>query len=429
MFGYRSLFLLLPILMGVVACTSTAKASGLPISYDSLYPLYAIECSGTGAQKLSDPKKALDVGHALIYLKGVCRDETVNYPKIRKCYPGEKDLNSPDAGTTLSLDDNFVNTRYIAIDGFSMTMNGAVSEQSALTEENANAAVKALLQSGATRGIQFNAKTESRKPLGMSDEEWVARDLLSTSYAVRFGRSNRCVVMPINETMLDAAVSWVNVQNEPYVTGKTEFKWSYTNTCAHFTHDVLAAMGIGEFVKPYSNTAGEIYAISSVVWKPWHPHVELPMNEILSSEEHANDSEIPSAEAMFANANELKAFDRFNRIPTSDGVLIWSTDIHQFDNELYQTIENPILLDVPLFHPRKNKLSSDLANPVKTELATNLKAYLSKIKNALSRQSSYQSIVAMNPILDSEAFHEFYQRYILFLNQNAASIELKLEKL
>jgi hypothetical protein len=205
--------------------------------YDLLYPLYAIECGVTQYNKIKDTggvkaNKGGSFGHSVIYLKNVCRDTSVDYPKIRKCAPGEKDLSSPEGGMTLSLDKNFLNTRYIPTDGLDMMLNGVSEDDQALTAAQEDATVQKLLASGAARGIKLTKAVADQIPAGMSDEEWALRNVVSSSFAIRFGRNSRCVSTPINEKMLDAAIDWVNIQNEPFVTGKKQYHWSMASSAS-----------------------------------------------------------------------------------------------------------------------------------------------------------------------------------------------------
>jgi len=393
--------------------------------YDQLYPLYAVECSGTKYDKIGEAPGG-SFGHSLVFLKDVCRDTSVNYPKIRRCAPGEKDLSTPLGGTTLSLDKNFINTRYIATDGFEMMMNGNLSDSDPLDVSQQNATVDAVVSSGAARGVIMNKKTTAAKPEQMSDEEWVARNLVSSSFALRFGRNLRCVSIPVNGAMLDAAIDWVNTQNEPFVSREKDYNWGTTDECAHFAHNILASMGIGNFAKTSENLFYQIFAFSSIVWKPWNPILQIPMNEVLSSEERTGESNIETAEEVYANADQLSRFKKYGRLASTEGVLMWAANAHTYENSLFHTGAKPTFLDIPLLQPRAKKLERVLSTPSKTELDANLTAYRERLEATIQSEKPIDQLVLSRLDLSrNEEFKEFYSQYVSYLKDLDAAIVQK----
>ena len=384
-------------------------------TYDALYPLYVVECAGTQVKKKNGTPGG-PFGHVLVYLKDVCRDTTVDYPKVRKCAPGEKDLSTPNGGMALSLDQKYINTRFIATDGLDLVLNGNLNEQGTLDQAEMNKVTEAIIASGATRGIKISDAAAKAKPANMSLDEYIASSALSTGTALRFGRNIRCVSIPINEAMLDSAINWVNTQNDPLVTGKEEYHWGLFDECVHFSHNVIAAMGIGDHVNPTEKPLVEAAEFSSIIWRPWSPMFHVPMNDIISTEENAGEAKIPSALVLYNNKKELAKFNQFGRFAATDGAIIWSANAHA-NNEVYDTHATPLFLELPILQPREKKMEHALASPSATMLSDNLAAYRTRLEDVMNNQPSYDELLHAHGDLNTPEFKEFYLRYASILKQ------------
>jgi hypothetical protein len=83
--------------------TGHAFAAEAP-DYDSIYKTYAEACYATKVSfKVGIP--STDFGHAMIFLKGACRDRNAGFPTLKTCNP---DIPGND-GVGVSADNSFAN--------------------------------------------------------------------------------------------------------------------------------------------------------------------------------------------------------------------------------------------------------------------------------------------------------------------------------
>ena len=61
--------------------------------YEELVPYYVELCAVSQYRPIDKPLGGIP-GHAVMYLKGACRDETAGYPRLRPCARNETDRRS-----------------------------------------------------------------------------------------------------------------------------------------------------------------------------------------------------------------------------------------------------------------------------------------------------------------------------------------------
>ena len=256
--GFISLvFLFLPV--------SSAWAAP-PLTYDQVYPYYVEACTLSQIkEKVGGKVKAGGIaGHMVLYLKGVCRDTTARYPRIRVCEGGPTgNITDPDSGTFISVDKQFRNVNWVAIEGKTLSIRGGLDNVSKLTRERWDEVVAEAARLGVFHGIELHPEAAltgttdddvtkndlSRK--GETDERAIARKTIGTDYAVNLARAAYCARVPVPMKALDPIVRFLNDLNRKYAEPTSpdyrNFRWSgiYDN-CAHTSINALAAAGIME---------------------------------------------------------------------------------------------------------------------------------------------------------------------------------------
>ncbi|GAG66483.1 unnamed protein product, partial [marine sediment metagenome] len=84
--------------------------------YDRLFPYY-VEICAISQIRANFAKHGGSPGHAVMYLKGACRDEEAGYPRLELCDPAEEDLTVGETGTGISVNKMLKNVNWLAIPG------------------------------------------------------------------------------------------------------------------------------------------------------------------------------------------------------------------------------------------------------------------------------------------------------------------------
>ena len=182
-------------------------------------------------------------GHAVMYLKGACRDEAAPYPRLRECRYSTFDREDPEHGAGISVNRWFKNVNWVATPGKLLFFNGGVSEYELLDQDRFDEVVQRALDLGMYRGVEVHAKPGADAPQSIPD--FVAQDTIGTDFALRFGRTVFCTRLPMPTEMMAQVRDYLNSLNDEYWNGEADYHWSgYSDNCVHTLHNALAAAGI-----------------------------------------------------------------------------------------------------------------------------------------------------------------------------------------
>ena len=82
-------------------------------AYEALFPYYVELCATSQFRsKLTGPGGI--AGHAVMYIKGACKDEQASFPQLRRCRRVATDLNDPEHGAGVSVGRWFRNVNWVA---------------------------------------------------------------------------------------------------------------------------------------------------------------------------------------------------------------------------------------------------------------------------------------------------------------------------
>ena len=104
-----------------------------PPVYDQLYLYYAELCA-VSQFRAKFTQHGGSPGHAVMYLKGACRDTEAEYPTIKLCDPGSVNLSDPESGVGISVNKYLGNVNWIAIPGKRFFYRGNLEEDQLLDE-------------------------------------------------------------------------------------------------------------------------------------------------------------------------------------------------------------------------------------------------------------------------------------------------------
>jgi hypothetical protein len=384
-------------------------------TFDKIFPYYSMECSFTQLDPINGTPGGTG-GHALIYIKGVCRDTSDPlHPKLKMCDDGA-DLSDPNVGVALSADKILENSEYVATEGQQFLFHGDLKPGEVVDETTLARTRDVVVKSGALKAIKVHPEYLVKKPERMSDEEYIAQIGADTDYAVSFARESNCVRVPMNRAQIQAEVDWVNSSNEPYISGAKIYDWNGPgDNCTSFTHDVLAAAGIRKHVGRTHNEIKEVVNILTL-------QIQVPRNETLATEQAVNKvQDIGTAEEVFNKSDLKETFEKFGTIAEVGGVFeVVPMDI--VGNKLYKPAPGAMMLDTPVVDNRRKALNEVKTVDRYSELSANIQSVRDRLVEVQKKRVAVDAA-------DHSDLAEFSRKYNAWVDQSVVSLNQKLAQL
>ncbi|HEY2535331.1 MAG TPA: hypothetical protein VGJ20_46820 [Xanthobacteraceae bacterium] len=87
-------------------------------------------------------------GHAVMYLKGACREDDAPYPQLRRCRMAAMRLDDPEHGVGISVNRWFKSVNWVAIPGYHLFFDGNLKPGERLTRTQFEAVEKQTIDAG-----------------------------------------------------------------------------------------------------------------------------------------------------------------------------------------------------------------------------------------------------------------------------------------
>ena len=71
-------------------------------AYDHLFPYYVELCATSQFRSKLKGEGGI-AGHAVMYIKGACKDEEAPFPQLRRCRTAATELDNPEHGAGISV--------------------------------------------------------------------------------------------------------------------------------------------------------------------------------------------------------------------------------------------------------------------------------------------------------------------------------------
>ena len=199
-------------------------------AYDQFFPYY-VELCATSQFRSKLKGEGGVAGHAVMYIKGACKDEEAPYPQLRRCHVAATELSDPEHGAGISVGRWFRNINWVATPGYKLFYQGNLNIGEPLTQAHFDATVRDVISKGVYKGVQFH------EPPGIaadaSLEDFIANEGIGTDLALQFARSAFCARLPITEPMLQEIIAFLNDKNREYAEGDADYNWSvWADNCA-----------------------------------------------------------------------------------------------------------------------------------------------------------------------------------------------------
>jgi len=380
-------------------------------AYDQLFPYYVELCATSQFRSKLKGEGGL-AGHAVMYIKGACKDEQATLPQLRRCRVVATDLHDPEHGAGISVGRWFQNVNWVAIPGYDLFYEGNLKPGEPLTQAHFDATVRDVISKGVYKGIKFHASPSVGADPNLDD--FVANEGIGTDLALQFARSVFCARLPITEPMLNEIIAFLNDKNQEYFSGEADYNWSvWADNCAHTLRNALAAANIWS---PLSVRAVKFRQIFNLA---------VPANEFVNLAEISTEGDIEDYRRIQQYGPERDAFHEFHWLPTRHGALLKTLPIHE-PNDLYDTTFRLFTLQSP-FRMSKTQRAVDLLSDDRfVNLDANLRYFHEKYGTILASHDERRDMLAS---VRGTPYRRVERLYYGYIRTQRAEVEGMLDRL
>ena len=380
-------------------------------AYDQLFPYYVELCATSQFRSKLKGEGGL-AGHAVMYIKGACKDEQATLPQLRRCRVVATDLHDPEHGAGISVGRWFQNVNWVAIPGYDLFYEGNLKPGEPLTQAHFDATVRDVISKGVYKGIKFHASPSVGADPNLDD--FVANEGIGTDLALQFARSVFCARLPITEPMLNEIIAFLNDKNQEYFSGEADYNWSvWADNCAHTLRNALAAANIWS---PLSVRAVKFRQIFNLA---------VPANEFVNLAEISTEGDIEDYRRIQQYGPERDAFHEFHWLPTRHGALLKTLPIHE-PNDLYDTTFRLFTLQSP-FRMSKTQRAVDLLSDDRfVNLDANLRYFHEKYGTILASHDERRDMLAS---VRGTPYRRVERLYYGYIRTQRAEVEGMIDRL
>ena len=366
-------------------------------AYDQLFPYY-VELCATSQFRSKLKGEGGVAGHAVMYIKGACKDEEAPYPQLRRCRVAASEFNDPEHGAGVSVGRWFRNVNWVAIPGYELFYKGNLKFGERLTQAHFEGTARDAIQKGIYKGVEFHDYPSANPAGGL--ENFVATEGIGTDFALQFARSVFCARLPIAEPMLDEIIAFLNDKNREYVEGEADYNWSvWADNCAHTLRNALAAANIWT---PLSVQAVKLRQIFNLA---------VPANEFVNLAELGTSGNIGDYREIQRDRPERDALYEFHWLPTRQGALLKTLPVHE-PNDLYDTTFRLFTLQSPFRMGRTQRAIDLLSDERFVNLNANLRYFRDKYDTILASHNQRRDMLTSVRGSPYRRIERLYYEYI-----------------
>lgn len=335
-------------------------------AYEELFPYYAELCALSRFDRIGIERGG-SAGHAVMYLKGICRDEAAPFPTVGLCSERIDDPSDPRHGTGISVNAAFANATWVAYPGRALFFNGNLEFGQTLDAAHFEATIHTIVEQGLLRGVEAREEKLTGVLPGLTPEERLAESLLGTDVAIRFARSAWCASVPLERAQMERVVAYLNELNQ-----SRSFSYSlFFDNCVDTLHNSLAAAGVWEHKEP---PGGLLRGMASM---------GIPANEVIKLARRTNLFPLEDFGAVRGDAAMVESLATYTWLPTRPGALLKSVPVHR-PNQIYDTNLQMFVVEGP-GHAATRVGNEMLADGRYTDLSSNLVYYEERYQRILDQ--------------------------------------------
>lgn len=304
-----------------------AQVSYADTAYEALFPYYVMACGST--QETSGNAW----GHAVTYLKGVCRERVPPADievgkkapapwKLKICSADDlsEDVSlageAVQKGIFLSANARVANSHWIAVPGRNLGLSGGLPATASLDAKFHEQLLKRIVDLGVYSGLQLHSSSQRQfevRDFGESLDHYLAEYALTSDYGLTLGREVKCWKIPVNIKQMSAIVTWANKINE-----EVYFWDAIQSNCNHFVVNILAA---AKLMKPMPKGLKNLLSLT-----------HLSPASTLTRIAKKVQAEIPTVDQVFKRPHLKDSLIQFGQLPFQYGVVFETFDFHSFGN-------------------------------------------------------------------------------------------------
>ena len=338
--------------------------------YDQIFPYY-VELCATSQFRSNEKGRGGVTGHAVMYIKGACKDERAPFPQLRRCRVIATDLHDPEHGAGISVGRWFRNVNWVAVPGYDLFFRGNLAPGQRLTDAHFDATMREAIARGVYHGVELHEYPTTAAERNL--EDFVRHHSIGTDLAHQFARTVFCARLPVTEPMLDEVTTFLNDKNREYAQGEADYNWSlWADNCVHTVRNALAAANIWS---PLSVRTVKLLHLFNLA---------VPANEFVNLAELGTEGNIEDYEHIQGDGPQRDALLDFGWLPTRHGALLKTLTVHE-PNDLYETTFRLFTLQSPLRMGKTRHAVELLSDERFVDLAANLRHFLDKYNAILAR--------------------------------------------
>lgn len=350
------------------------------------------------------------MGHANIYVKGLCKDMDKNYPQVKICDGKDKLLDGTVSdGVGVSLDSSFKNVSWIAVPDRELFLFGDNG-----TGVVDNQVMESIISQAHQYRVYQNVEPDrTQYPQGLLDYtdsinvldgdlgELREQDIvfaIGTDIAFNTARKMYCLKVNVNEKQLTKVRDFLNEENNKYFLKSNKYNWSASDNCTHLSVNSLAAAKV---VK-YKKTKEKRTLVGNIL------NLTIPKSELLRSTKKANRSNYNPAK-VWRNKKLRSFFNEFKSLPYGPGNLVSKYNFIK-ENDFFKEEGAETFLAFPIFGMSLKKVQKGKF----AQIEANTKLHKRKIQKALNKAFFKRTFKDAN----KEAFKVEYKNYLENLLKN-----------
>ena len=379
--------------------------------YDQLFPYY-VELCATSQFRSKLKGEGGVAGHAVMYIKGACKDEQASFPQLRRCRVAATELSDPEHGAGVSVGRWFRNVNWVAIPGYKLFYQGNLEFGERLTQAHFESAVHDAIEKGVYKGVEFHDHPSAN--IGSSLENFVANEGVGTDFALQFARSVFCARLPVTAPMLDEIIAFLNDKNREYAEGDADYNWSvWADNCAHTLRNALAAANIWS---PLSVQAVKFRQMFNLA---------VPANEFVNLAELGTEGNISDYREIQHDGPQRDTLHEFHWLPTRHGSLLKTLPVHD-PNDLYDTTFRLFTLQSP-FRMGKTQHAIDLLSDDRfVNLGANLHYFHNKYETLLVSHDERREMLAS---VRGTPYRRVERLFYDYIEAQRAEVDAMLERI
>jgi hypothetical protein len=380
-------------------------------AYEKLFPYY-VELCATSQFRPKLKGEGGVAGHAVMYIKGACKDEQAPYPQLRRCRSVATKLDDPEHGAGVSVGRWFRNVNWVAIPGYELFYQGNLKAGERLTQAHLEATIRDAIDKRVYKGVEFHDYPNVSAQSGLAD--FVAKEGIGTDFAILFARSAFCARLPVTRPMVDEVIAFLNDKNREYAEGKADYNWSvWADNCVHTLRNALAAASVWS---PLSVRAVKFLQIFNLA---------VPANEFVNLAELGAEGNIENYREIQRNGPERDALHEFSWLATRQGALLKTLPVHE-PNDIYDTTFRLFTLQSPFRMPKTAHAIELLSDRRFVNLDANLRYFRQRYDAILAAHNERHDMLAS---VRGTPYRRVERLFYSYIKTQRAEVDSMLAKL